>query len=72
MASASWSIARNGASEGGGPIAVTEGVAAPTAANTLELRVDLAAGWTKNEIEIALDRITRFFLDINNSTSVTL
>lgn len=72
MASASFQISRNGASEGGGPVAVTEGVAAPTTANALELRVDLAAGWTKNEIEIALDRITRFFLDVNNSTSIPL
>lgn len=72
MASASFQIARNGASEGGGPIAVTEGVAAPTTAGDLEVRIDLAAGWTKNEIEIAMDRIYRFLLDVNNSTSIPL
>ena len=41
-------------------------------ANQIEIRIDMAAGWTKNEIELAMDRIFRFLLDVNNSTSIPL
>jgi hypothetical protein len=71
MASASFQIARTGLDEGG-PIAVTEGVAAPTTANDIEVRIDLAAGWTKLEILEALERIWRFLSDSNNSQSIPL
>lgn len=71
MASVSFQIARNGAAEGG-TSTVSEGTAAPTTANDLEVRIDMAAGWTKNEIEIAMDRIFRFLLDTTVSTSIPL
>lgn len=75
MASASFQIARNGSAFdnlAAGSQSVTEGVAAPTTANQIELRVDLAAGWTKLEIVDALDQLRRFFLDTTKSTSITI
>lgn len=75
MASASFQVARNGSSFdnlAAGSQAVTEGAAAPTTANQLELRVDLAAGWTKLEIVEALEQLQRFFLDPTKSTTITL
>lgn len=71
MASASFQIARTGLSEGGSSN-VLEGVAAPTTANDIEVRIDLAAGWTKLEIDEALERIVRFILDPANSTTIAL
>jgi hypothetical protein len=71
MASASFQIARTGLNEGGSS-SVTEGTAAPTTGNDIEVRIDLAAGWTKLEIEEALERIVRFILDPGNSTTITL
>lgn len=72
MASVSYQIARDGL-YGAGPSEVAEGTAAPTTAGDIEVRIDLAAGWTKNEIEIAMDRIARHFWDaINGSSSIPL
>jgi hypothetical protein len=71
MASVSFQVARTGLSEGG-TSNVTEGTAAPTTGNNVEVRVDMAANWTKLEIEEALDRIVRFFLDATVSTSIPL
>lgn len=75
MASASFQIARNGSSIDiltAGSQAVTEGVAAPTTANGIEVRIDVAGGWTKQEVELALDTIWRFIENANNSTSIPL
>lgn len=75
MASASFQVARNGSAFdnlANGSQAITEGAAAPTTANQLELRIDLAAGWTKLEIVDALEQLQRFFLDTTKSTSITL
>lgn len=69
MASASYQIARDGLWSSG-PSEVTAGTAAPTTANMLEVRIDLAAGWTRHEIELAMDRIHRHVLDtINGDTA---
>jgi hypothetical protein len=43
-----------------------------TTGNDIEVRIDLAAGWTKLEIEEALERIVRFILDPGNSTTIAL
>lgn len=51
---------------------VTEGTAAPTTANGLEIRIDMASGWTKAEIRRSLETIFRFFDNANNSTSIPL
>lgn len=75
MASASFQIARNGSSIdilANGSQAVTEGTAAPTTANGIEVRIDVAGGWTKNEINEALDTIWRFLSNPLNSTSIPL
>ncbi len=71
MASVSFQIARTGLAEGGNS-SVLEGTAAPTTANDIEVRIDLAAGWTKLEIDQALQRINRFLIDPNNSTTITI
>lgn len=60
MASVSFTIARRGSAiavleNGSDPI--TLGTAAPTTANTVQLRVDNAAGWTQTEILLALQRL---------------
>lgn len=70
MADISFSIARNSLAEGGSST-VTEGTSAPGAGD-LEVRISGTAGWTKLEIEEAMDRIWRFLMDVNNSTSVIL
>lgn len=75
MASVSFQVARNGASLdslSAGAQAVSEGTAAPTTANNVEVRIDLAAGWTKREIADALDIIERYFLDASKTTTITL
>lgn len=51
---------------------VTEGTAAPTTAGGIEVRIDMASGWTKNEIEQKLDTIFRYLSNANNSTSIPL
>lgn len=51
---------------------VTEGTAAPTTVGGIEVRIDMASGWTKAEIERKLDTIFRFVLDVNRSTSIPL
>lgn len=51
---------------------VTEGTAAPTTAGGIEVRIDMASAWTKNEIEQKLDTIFRFLTDPNRSTSIPL
>jgi hypothetical protein len=74
MASASFQIDRGTAIDtlAAGSQSITEGTAAPTTANNIEVRIDVAAGWTKNEIEQALDTIFRYILDVNRSTSIPL
>lgn len=51
---------------------VTEGTAAPTTAGGIEVRIDLASGFTKNEIEQKLNTIFRYIVDVNRSTSIPL
>lgn len=75
MASVSFEIARNGSAIetlSGGAQTVTEGTAAPTTGNTLQVRVDMAVPWTKNEIKIAMDTLWRFLMDTSKSTSIPL
>lgn len=75
MASASFQIARNGDAIDAlvaGSQNVSEGTAAPTTANGIEVRIDVAGGWTKAEVERALDTIWRFIQNANNSTSIPL
>lgn len=75
MASVSYQVARTGLSENAlaaGVQTVTEGAAAPTTANNVEVRVDLAAGWTRLEVEEALDRIARFLLSSFTSGTIPL
>ena len=73
MASVSFSLNR-GTTENtfaAGSQTVTEGPSAPGAGD-LEIRVNLADGWTKNEIREAFETIYRFFSNPNNSTSIGL
>lgn len=75
MASASFQIARTGDAIdnlSAGAQNVTEGVAAPTTANGIEVRIDVAGGWTKAEVERALDTIWRYIQNPLNSTSIPL
>lgn len=74
MASASFQIQRGAGIDtlSAGAQNVVEGVAAPTTANAIELRVDLAAGWTRKEVEVALKVIYNFLKNNNNSTSIPL
>lgn len=74
MADISFSIARNGASEqtlSAGSQTVTEGTATPGAGD-LEVRILGTAGWTRNEIEIAMDTIFRFLSSALTSTTIPL
>lgn len=74
MADISFSMARNGAAIdtlAAGSQAVTEGTATPGAGD-IEVRISGTAGWTKREIEDAMDTIARFFWNANNSTSIPL
>lgn len=75
MASASFQIARNGDAIdnlAAGSQAVTEGTAAPTTANGIEVRIDVAGGWTKAEARRALETIWRYIQDPLTSTSIPL
>lgn len=72
MASVSYQVVRDGLNLGG-PSEVAVGTAAPTTANNIELRVDLAAGWTKEEVIYATKRIFKHFLDaVNGDNSIPL
>jgi hypothetical protein len=73
MASASFSLSRGAFIDtlSVGAQAVTEGTSAPGAGD-LEVRVNIAAGWTKTEVENAMDTIYRFLTNANNSTSIPL
>lgn len=72
MASVSYTVPRDGMNLGG-PSEVTVGAAAPTTANTIEIRVDLAAGFTKEEVIYACKRVFKHFLDpINGDNSIPL
>lgn len=60
MASVSFEIARTGGTiqvlaTGSDPITLS--TAAPTTANTVQLRVDLAGSWRRAEVVIALERL---------------
>lgn len=73
MASVSFQVARTGLAENSlaaGSQNVTEGTAAPTTANNVEVRVDLVGGWTRLEVSEALARIERFMLSALTSTSI--
>lgn len=74
MASASFQVQRGAYIDvlATGTQAVIEGTAAPTTANAIELRVDLAANWTKEEVKTATDTIVRFLTDVTQSTSIPL
>lgn len=65
MASVSYQIQRDGLYLSG-PAEVTQGTAVPTTGGAIEVRIDAAAGWTKNEVELALDRISYFLWDVLN------
>lgn len=74
MASVSFSVARNGDVMNNlatGADTVTEGSSAP-GAGSLEVRIDLDAGWTLKEIENQLDAIWRFAADKTKSTTIPL
>jgi hypothetical protein len=51
-----------GISRGEGQTDIAEGVGAATADN-VELTIDLAAGLTREEVVVLLDRITRYILE---------
>lgn len=73
MASASFQIARTGLQEVSlvaGSDLVAEGTAAPTTANNLEVRVDLAGSWTDKEVRQAMQLIWQFLTDPSRSTSI--
>jgi hypothetical protein len=70
MASASFQVARGALSSAASD--VTEGTAAPTTANDIEVRIDLAAGWTKREIKDALGKVWEFLDNPNYSTTIPL
>ncbi len=75
MASVSFEIARTGDAIdnlGTGAQNVTEGTAAPTTANRLQVRVDMAVPWTKREIKVAMDTLWRYLMDTTKSTSIPL
>lgn len=75
MASASFQIARNGGAIDNlvaGSQAVTEGTAAPTTPNGIEIRIDVAGGWTKAEVRRAIETIWRYLENPLNSTSIPL
>lgn len=74
MADISFSMSRNGAAEqtlSDGSQTVTEGTSAPGAGD-IEVRISGTAGWTRNEIEIAMDTIFRFLSSSLTSTSIPL
>lgn len=69
MANVSYQVQRDGL-YAAGSAEVTQGTVAPTTAGAIEVRVDLSVGWTKNELELALDRISRHVWDaLNGDTS---
>jgi hypothetical protein len=74
MTAASFQIARGVGTDSlsAGSQTVTEGTAAPTTANGIEVRVDVAGGWTKKEVRNALNVIWRFLNNRLNSTSIPL
>lgn len=75
MASVSFQVARTGLAENSlaaGSQNVTEGTAAPTTGNNVEVRIDMAVPWTRLEVSEALARIERFFLSSYTSTSIPL
>lgn len=60
MASVSFEVARDSGkvtSLTAGSDMIVLGTAAPTTGNTLQLRVDLAGSWRREEVFLALDRI---------------
>ena len=74
MTTASFSVNRDGDqidTLATGVQKVTEGVLAPGVGD-LEIRVNISAGWTKNELENAFDTISRYFFNAENSQSIPL
>lgn len=72
MASVSYQVTRDGL-YAGPPTEVTQGTAVPTTAANIEIRVDLAAGWTKEEVIYACKRIFKHILDpLNGDTTGSL
>jgi hypothetical protein len=74
MASASFQVARGAFNDtlAVGAQTVTEATAAPTTANGIEVRIDVAGGWTKREIREALNVVWRFLDNPMNSTSIPI
>ncbi len=66
MATVSYQVLRDGLDAESGPAFVTQGTAAPTTSKAIEVRVDLAAGWTKKELELKLCQIVRYVWDTQN------
>lgn len=62
MANTSFAISFDGVTAGG-YVEITPGTAAPTAAGTLEIRLDNTVGWTREQFRMALEQITRYVLD---------
>lgn len=71
----SFSMKRNGSgtedtTTGALPV-VTQGTSAPGAGD-IEVRISSTVGWTKHEIELALDTIWRTIVDPGRSTTSLL
>jgi hypothetical protein len=75
MASVSFQYAFNGDAIdnlSAGAQNVSEATAAPTTAGGIEVRIDMASGWTKLQIEHALETIFRYLADNTRSQSIPL
>jgi hypothetical protein len=73
MASVSFQIANTGDSIqtlSTGADTVAEGTAAPTTANDIEVRIDLAGGWNRATVRRALETLWRYLDDPGKSTSI--
>jgi hypothetical protein len=49
---------------------VTAGTAAPTTANNVEVRIDLASNWDVHEVRQAFDTFLMYLLDTNYNQSL--
>lgn len=62
MASVSLQVLNSGLTQYN-PDSITTGTAAPTTANAIEVRIDVAGSWNLNEIKEALDSIYKRLID---------
>ena len=62
MASISFTV-NNTESTNQEPDLITTGTAAPTTANTIELRIDLAGSWSEINVHNALEALKRLMRD---------